>query len=70
MDFLLKQKEPLTSGEIAGAMEEGPSKTSRALKKLLINNEIKCMEINRLQAIKRCGCKHRVRLYYVGDCES
>lgn len=65
LEFLKKQKEPLTRGEIADAMEKTRDNVSYSLKKLLKYSNIKCVELDRFQAKERCGCKKRIKLYYV-----
>lgn len=64
LKFLEGQKQPLTRGEIAKAMNESKDKISKLLNRLLIYKEIKCIEIDRFQAMARCGCRRRMRLYY------
>jgi len=66
IDFLKKAKEPKALGEIIeGIGNCNKRKVTRAIKKLLIYEEIECIEIDRFQAMERCGCKRRMRLYYV-----
>jgi len=65
IQFLEEQEVPLTSGEIAKAMEESPTKISRILKQLIKFHEVKFVEINRLEAMARCGARRRIYLYFV-----
>lgn len=64
--FLEKQKNPLSSGEIASAMNENKNKISVIISKLLKHGEINYIEINRLKALDNYGCKRRMKLYYIG----
>ncbi len=66
MEFLEKQKEPLSRGEIAFFMKDNPIKISAILNKLLANEDVKAIEINSEDAMKRLGCKRRMNLYYCG----
>ncbi len=65
IEFLEKQPAPLTSGEIADAIGCSHSTVSRIIKKLMQYDEVKFVEINRYEAIKRCGAKRRIRLYFI-----
>lgn len=65
INFLKKQSIPLTSGEIAEAMNESKPKISRALSILLKFGEICFKEIDRIEAYNRCKCKRRCRIYYI-----
>lgn len=64
LNVLEKQKEPLSRTEIAVLIKDDIFKTSKSIRKLLRHNEIKCIEINRVEAFKRFKCKRRMRLYY------
>lgn len=64
IEFLQKQKEPLSSGEIAYFMKEPPSKISRIISKLLEFSEIEYVEIDRKESMKRVGSRRRILLYY------
>jgi len=61
----MTQKEPLSSGEIANLMKESPSKINHLLRLLLKFDEINAIEIDRFEAIKRCGSRRRMCLYYL-----
>lgn len=65
INFLKKQKEPLTGGEIAKGMHERAEKISRFLTKLVKNNEIKYKELDRNEAFRRCGIHRWVKIYYI-----
>lgn len=70
IQVLEKAKKPLSRKEIAIALQEDALKieaikVSMLLKKMLKYSEIKCIEIDRSQAIKHYNCKRRMRLYYV-----
>lgn len=63
IEFLKKQEEPLSSGEIAYMMKECPTKISRIIRKLLEYGDIKAIEIDRKKAMKRIGARRRILLY-------
>jgi len=65
IDILQKADKPLSRTEIARQLSEGMEKVSLQIKKMLKYNEIKCIEINRIQALEFYGCKRRMRLYYL-----
>ena len=66
---LLKEfKKPLSRTQIAEQLNENPNKISEILRNLLIHNEIKCIEISRIEAKKLLGDKapfRRMKLYYL-----
>lgn len=65
--LLEKQKEPLGRTEIAIILKSTPVKVSVAIRQLLKYKEVKCLEIDHYEAMKRFGCKRRVRLYYIDN---
>ena len=71
IDFLMKQNEPLSRGQIANGMDSTPEYISHILNKLLRWKEVECMEANRNQAIKLLKIKRpfkgvrRMRFYYI-----
>jgi len=65
IEFLEKQKEPMTSGEIAKFMNEQPTKISHILTLLVKFNEVETVEIDRFEAMKKCGARRRIRLYFL-----
>lgn len=65
IDILEKAEKPLSRSEIAKLLDERNEKVSLWIKKMLRYNEIKCMEINRVQAKKHYNCKRRMRIYYI-----
>lgn len=70
INILQKAKKPMSRTEITIILQEKilkqeAIKVSHLIQKMLKHNEIKCMEINRKQAIKHYGCKRRMRIYYV-----
>lgn len=65
LNTLGKFNKPVSRGEIAKELEEQPCKISKILLKLLIQKEIKCIEINKDQANKLYHCRRRIRLYYI-----
>ena len=64
-EYLEKQQEPTSRGEIALALKESPSKVSTRIAKLLKHEEIKCIEIDRKEAHKRYGTCRRMFIYYL-----
>lgn len=65
INFLKTQKEPLTSGEIAELMNRSKTIISRTIRTLLKYNDVSYLEIDRIKAMKRCGSKRRIFLYFV-----
>jgi len=64
IQLLKKVKQPLGRTEIAEKLNSTPIKISLAIKNLVKYDEIKCVEINRLQAKQEFSSKRRMRLYY------
>jgi len=67
-NVLKKHNKPLTRTQIAEELNEHPCKISKIIKKLLLHNEIKCIEISRLEAqtlLNNQNHKRRLRLYYI-----
>jgi len=65
---LEKHKEPISRRHIAKEINYDVVKVSHLLKKLLSKGEIKCIELDRVQAGKMLGMKsafRRTRFYYV-----
>jgi len=65
LKVLEKAKIPLAVSEIAELLSERTCKISLTLSKLLKYSEIEFIEIDRVEAMKRYGCKHRMKLYFV-----
>lgn len=69
MKILERAKKPLSRGQICIKLnhktESQKSKISLLLYKLLKSREIKCIEIDRYQAMGLYHCKHRMKLYYI-----
>ena len=63
--FLKKQKQPLSRREIAEKMKECETKISAILRKLCDYNEVKSIEINRLEAMIKYNSKRRLKVFYV-----
>jgi predicted Zn-ribbon and HTH transcriptional regulator len=61
---LKKSKEPLSRGDIAKCLNEDAVKISHILQKLLKYNDIKCIELDRYQAMAKYNCQRRIRVYY------
>jgi hypothetical protein len=67
-EVLKKYNKPLTRTQIAEELNENPNKVSKIIKVLLIHQEIKCIEISRLEAKTMLGDKapyRRLKLYYL-----
>ncbi len=65
---LEKHKEPISRKQIAKEINYDVVKVSHLLKKLLSKDEIKCIELDRVEAGKMLGMKsafRRTRFYYV-----
>jgi hypothetical protein len=65
LKLLEKEEKPLPVGMIAKKLNENQKKISLLLSKLLKFNEVDCVEIDRLEALSKYGCKRRLRLWYV-----
>lgn len=72
IELLEKHRKPLTLTEITISLNPNPNNTfkinvSRALKKLLYYNEIKCIEVDRILALRLTDSKkpRRMKLYFV-----
>jgi len=65
IDILKKADKPLSRTEIAELLGEQPTKISLLIKRMLKYGEVKCIEINRQQALKHYKCKRRMRIYYL-----
>ena len=65
---LKKCKIPVSRTQIANELKEDPNKISKIIRALLIHNEIKCIEISRIEAREMFGPKapnRRIKLYYM-----
>lgn len=68
IDVLEKEKIPMAGREIAELVGQSwQGKVSILLKKLLDNNEIKCIQLDRQQAYKYFKSKRVLRLYYISS---
>ena len=68
LELLEKMKKPLCRREIAELLEQAVEQVSHHLKTLCIHNEVKIIEIDRIQAkafFKDKAPPRRMRLYYV-----
>lgn len=69
LEVLKKSKLPMAAREIAkslGSLDKGfLYSVMNKLKKLLENEEIQCIELNRHQALKHFNCKRKLRIYYL-----
>ena len=69
IDLLEKEVKPLSVGEIAILLDDNQKKISRCLAAMLKYNEVCCIEIDRIIAMKDYHCKKRMRLWFVdGSC--
>ncbi len=65
---LEKHKKPISRKQIAEEIDYPVVKVSHLIKKLLNNQEVRCIELNRIQAGKMLGLGRpfrRTRFYYV-----
>lgn len=68
LEILRKHKKPISRRQIAIELKDDPIKISKALAKLLLSREVKCIELDRYQTAKIFGLKHplrRTRFYYL-----
>jgi DNA-binding MarR family transcriptional regulator len=68
IECLEKHDKPISRKQIAEEIDYDVVKVSHLIKKLLNKNEIKCIELNRIQAGKMLGLDRpfrRTRFYYV-----
>lgn len=67
--LLNTKAKPLSRTEIAELLGETPTKISAILRRLLKYKEIKYIELDRVEAMDKYGCKHRMRLWFIdGSC--
>ena len=68
LEILGKMNKPLSRSEIATLLNEDANHVSHHLQKLIIHQEIKIIEIDRIQAkafFKGKAPSRRMRLYYI-----
>ncbi len=68
LEILKKHSKPVSRRQIADELKDDPIKISKALARLLIAKEIKCIEMDRYQTAKILGLKkihRRTRFYYL-----
>lgn len=66
IEVLNNSEKPLSGKELAKLVGQSfQGAVSIILKKLLDQKEIKCIELDRLQAMKLYGSKRKLRLYYI-----
>jgi len=68
IDCLKKHKVPIARAQIAKETGYNPIKVSHLIKRLLINKEVKCTELDRHQSARVLGMDRpfrRTRFYYV-----
>lgn len=69
IELLEKESEPLSMGEIADMLKANYSKVVKDINKMIKYKEIKYLEIDRLEAMKKYHCRRRMRLYFIdGEC--
>ena len=67
-DCLRKFNKPLSRTQIAKELNEDPNKVSKIIKVLLLHNEIRCVEISRIEAKEILGPNapyRRLKLYFI-----
>lgn len=64
IEVLEKSNVPLSAGEIASQLQISIIHISRGLKGMLKYNEIQCIELDKMVALKFYKCKRKMRLYY------
>ena len=65
IEVLEKAEKPLSRKEIALLLGWRETKVTDTIRKLLQYGEIKCQEINRIQALKLYHCKRGMRIYFI-----
>jgi Mn-dependent DtxR family transcriptional regulator len=65
IDYLKKQKEPVSRLKIATDLKEDPSKISNCLKKLIKHKEVGFIELDYKQAQKKHNLKRRCKEYFL-----
>lgn len=65
LNVLKKYNKPMSRSEIAKVLSDDLVHVSHLIFKLIKSNHIKIIEIDRYEAMKRCNCKKRTRLYYI-----
>lgn len=65
INVLEKFKKPMSASEIAKELNQAFTSVSHIIQRIIKVHEIKIVELNREQAMKRYKCKRRMRLYYV-----
>ena len=65
ISILKKYKKPLGCSDIAKELNTNTINVSHSLKRLIKSKEIKIIEIDRFEAMKRYNCGKRMRLYFV-----
>ncbi len=69
IDILTESHKPLNRGQIAEKLKAEPESVSHVLKKLLRNQDIDCIEVDRNKAAELLNSKsplRRMRFYYIG----
>lgn len=65
---LEKHNSPISRKQIADELEDDVTKISHTIKKMLINESVKCIELDRFQSAKKLGLEkpfRRTRFYYL-----
>jgi len=65
IEFLKKQKEPLSRGQIAEGMNECATKISAILRKLCEYDEVQYIEVDRTIGMQKYRTQRRLRVFYV-----
>ena len=67
-DILKKVNKPLSRTQIAELLNDNPNKISKLICVLIKHNDIKCIEISRIEAKEILGDKapfRRMKMYYI-----
>lgn len=56
---------PLTLKEISIILDREPKKIADLIRSMLKYNEVNFLEIDKDTALKKYGCKHKMRLYFI-----
>lgn len=65
IEVLERIKKPMARCEIARELNANQELISHNIARLVKNNSIKIIEIDRIEAMKLYHCKRRMRLYYI-----
>lgn len=69
IEVLINSEKPLNRGQIAKSIGVDPIKVSHILRRLLVCNDIECIEVDRNKAAEILNSEsplRRMRFYYIG----